>query len=99
MTEKGRIIFYTRFRFESDDRGILDARPPSRSNSATAEGYRKSLPQLHIHLSAAQVRIVSAAQFWPSLRKLSPKSRWILILPDIAVRILYGQPDTAVSYG
>jgi hypothetical protein len=25
MTEKDRIFFYVRFRFESDDRGILDA--------------------------------------------------------------------------
>ena len=66
---KVRIIFFARFRFESDDRGILAARPPSRSNSATADEYRKPLPQLHIHRSAAQTRIVSAAQFWPSLRK------------------------------
>jgi hypothetical protein len=100
MTENGRIIFFARFWFESDDRGILDAKPPSRSNSATAEGYRKSLPQLHIHRSAAQTRIVSALQFWPSPRKLSPKLRRIFILPDIAVRILYAQPATAVSpYG
>jgi hypothetical protein len=25
MTEKGRIVFFARFRFESDDRGILDS--------------------------------------------------------------------------
>ena len=30
MTEKGRIIFFARFWFESDDRGILDAREQPR---------------------------------------------------------------------
>jgi hypothetical protein len=87
MTEKGRIVFFARFRFESDDRGKLDRQALSPSNAANADGYPKSLPQLHIHRSAARTRIVSAAQFWPALRKLSPKLRRILILPDIAVRV------------
>jgi hypothetical protein len=38
MTEKGRIIFFARFRFESGDRGILDNGPLSLSTAATADG-------------------------------------------------------------
>jgi hypothetical protein len=77
--------------------GILNSPRLQSAPTPVRRRQRKSLPQLHVHHTAAHTRIVSAAPFRPN-RQTLPRQRGRISIPtDSAVRVRPPQPASAVS--